>query len=379
MKPIANIVLGLGFGDEGKGITTDYLCSLKKKSDENPDTVVVRFNGGQQAGHTVIRNGIKHVHSSFGCGTLQGIPTYISEHCCFYPPYIMNELDTLLTKGVKPVLSIHPLAKLTTPYDIAFNRVRESRLKHGSVGLGIGTTFTRYNANYKLYASDLTLPSLLQAKLQAVKEYYSTLLRKDKYEALEINYYNSIVDNEFVHFYTSIVERCFSIEGYDYLNNFSNIIFEGAQGIMLDMDYGIFPNITYSHTTSRNAIDICKRLEINDIDIHYVTRCYQTRHGNGWMSDEGNIKLINNEEEINVEGKWQGSFRVGELDPALIDYAISCDDNYSSGYSKHLHVTCLDQRPKFSFPYSKLIHTFATTRESKSPYVINNQLKEQHV
>lgn len=377
MKPIANIVLGLGFGDEGKGMTTDYLCSLKRRSNKNPDTVVVRFNGGQQAGHTVIRNGIKHVHSSFGCGTLQGIPTYISEHCCFYPPYIKNECDALVAKGITPILRVHPLARLTTPYDIAFNRLREYRVHHGSVGLGIGTTFTRHNANYKLYACDLSMPPILNAKLYQVKEYYNTLLRVDGYEELEIRYYNSIIDEEFVNFNKK--GNYFLIDDYNYLNNFSNIIFEGAQGIMLDMDYGIFPNVTYSHTTSRNAIDICKKLEISDIHIHYVTRCYQTRHGNGWMSNEGNIKLINNEEEINIEGKWQGSFRVGELDPALIDYAISCDDNYSSGYPKHLHVTCLDQRPEFSFPYSKLIHTFATTRESKSPYVINNQLNEQHV
>lgn len=87
-------VIGLGFGDEGKGITTDYLCSKTK----NP--LVVRFCGGSQVGHTVVHNGIRHVFSSFGSGTLRGVPTYWSHKCALDPIGMLNELDVLKEKGI---------------------------------------------------------------------------------------------------------------------------------------------------------------------------------------------------------------------------------------------------------------------------------------
>lgn len=353
----AQIVVGTGFGDEGKGMTTDFLCS-------HSDCVVVRFNGGHQAGHTVIRDNVKHVHSSYGSGTLLGKSSYISEYCCFYPPYIETERDVLSSKGVTPTLYIHPLAKLTTPYDIAYNRVRELRLNHGSVGVGIGATFERNSNNYKLHAADIMLPTLLATKLEQIKWYYDTLLIGYSDEQME--YYLKVVKEEFEFFYKALACKSFKVAGYEYLKQFPVIVFEGAQGIMLDMDFGTFPNVTYSYCTSKNAIQICRVLNISDIEIHYVTRCYQTRHGNGWMSNENKISLINNEEEINVTDEWQGSLRIGELDTRLLNYAMNCDDIYSFDYEKHLHITCLDQRPGFSFPYSKLIMPFKSIREQFS-------------
>ncbi len=355
----AHIVVGLGFGDEGKGVTVDFLA------EQHPDSVVVRFNGGHQATHTVIRDNVKHRHSSYGSGSLLNVPTYISEYCCFYPPSVQAEREDLVRKGSNPSLHIHPLAKLTTPYDIAYNRMRESRLQHGSVGVGIGATFKRNADNYKLHAADIMVPALLGAKLEQIKRYYDSLLSENTQE--EIRYFEDIVEEEFKFFYRALSCKDFTVVSYDFLQQFSTIIFEGAQGILLDMDFGIFPNVTYSHCTSKNAISICQALNISDVNIHYVTRCYQTRHGNGWMSNESDIPLINNEEETNVLGCWQGVFRIGEVDPKLLNYAMNCDDIYSSGCDKYLHVTCLDQRPGFTFPYSKLKTTFKGIRESSSP------------
>jgi adenylosuccinate synthase len=84
----AKIVVGLGFGDEGKGITTDWLCSQNQKS------IVIRFSGGQQAGHTVmIGDDKKHIHSNYGSGTLRGVPSYFSEHCSIYLPTLWTETE----------------------------------------------------------------------------------------------------------------------------------------------------------------------------------------------------------------------------------------------------------------------------------------------
>jgi len=136
------------------------------------------------------------------------------------------------------------------------------------------------------------------------------------------------------------------------------------------MDHGFFPNVTYANTTSKNAIELCKKFNI-PIEMWYVTRCYQTRHGNGWMSETGPVTLMNTKEEINITNPWQGDFRIQEIDYGLLNYAIQIDDIYLSEYGyeirKNLMVTCLDQRPGFSFDYSKLNEGFNSKIECYGP------------
>ena len=337
------VVLGAQFGDEGKGITTDWLCSRSK----NP--IVVRFSGGQQAGHTVIYNDVKHIHSSFGSGTLRGVPTYFTEDTTFYLSNMINELQVLKLKNITPELYLHPLAKATTPYDVAYNKARESFKQHGSCGIGVGATMNRtLNTGYKLYAIDFENPILLNNKLNKIAEYYNKLVATED-NIFNIAYFRFLISE--IDYFNECLEKIpFKVCGYQYLKKYEELIFEGSQGILLDMDHGVFPNVTYSNTTSKNAIKICKLLNIGLPDIYYVTRCYQTRHGYGWMSNENEIKLINNNEEINVFNEWQKNFRIGELDYELIKYAYHVDNIYSEeidSNSKHLVITCLDQRPDF--------------------------------
>lgn len=351
----AKIVVGLGFGDEGKGITTDFLASKLSNA------IVVRYCGGHQAGHTVYKDGVHHIFSSYCSGALRGAESYISEHCCVYPPYLQRESTVLKDKLITtPRLNIHPLAKLTTPYDLAYNQLREMRLGHGSVGVGIGTTMTRNLGPYKLHAVDLLNPMVLKEKLNQIRQYYEKEYLY-QYNVRELKYYSDTVNLELRFYYDSINAMEFQIASYDYLTKFRHIIFEGAQGILLDMDNGIFPNVTFGHTSSKNAISICNLLNITDIDMYYVTRCYLTRHGNGWMPNEKPIKVINNEKENNVYNEWQGNFKVGELDYNLLNYAIAVDNTYSSGHDKHLVVTCLDQRPDFKFDHNQIKETHFTS------------------
>lgn len=105
----AQIIIGLGFGDEGKGITTDFLAQ------QNPESVVIRFSGGQQAAHTVMMDNKKHIHSSFASGALRGLPSYFTEHCTIHPTFLFNEMEELKKKNGNTELHIHPLAKVTTP------------------------------------------------------------------------------------------------------------------------------------------------------------------------------------------------------------------------------------------------------------------------
>jgi adenylosuccinate synthase len=355
----AKIVIGSLFGDEGKGITTDFLCR------KHPfGTIVVRFSGGHQAGHNVKIGKLSHVHSNYGSGTLRGVPSYYSEHCTIYPVTMLNEKNVLLTKGIDPILVFHPMVKLATPADIAYNRVTEKRLKHGSCGLGVSATMKRNETSgYKSYGIDLLYPSLLEAKITHISMYYREMLEENKEDIPE---YWSIYNNEMRVFEDAIKELTFNIKEYDYLRYFDTLIFEGSQGIMLDMNYGIFPNVTYANTTSKNALEICKNLNITDVELFYVTRCYQTRHGAGWMSNQETINLTNTQDEINTFNDWQKNFRIGEIDYELLNYAHSIDNLYSKGLPKNLVVTCLDQRPGFEFEYNKLKTMFKQIYNSYS-------------
>lgn len=322
------IVIGLGYGDEGKGRTVDHLCSL------NPDSTVVRFSGGQQAGHTVMIGEDKHIFSNFGSGTMRGCPTYFSEHTTIYPTTMYKEYKILKEKGFDPKLVIHPLANLTSPFDVLANRSCKDNIAHGTCGLGVGKTMARQNDSpYKLYAIDLLEPHMLVNKLDEIAYYYGT-----SYEE-HVEYVDLFLE--------AMLGMTWNIIDYSYLYE-KNLIFEGSQGVLLDMDHGVFPHVTYSNTTSKNAIEICEFLDLNDVDVYGVTRTYHTRHGNGLFLNK-EVELRHTEEETCVYNEWQGDFKVGELDYDLLNQAIRFDRIYSSRVRSTftLVVTCIDQLSEF--------------------------------
>jgi len=328
-------VIGLGFGDEGKGIVTDYLCSVT----ESP--LVVRFSGGHQAGHTVVLDGVRHVFSNFGSGTLRGAPTMWSKHCTVEPVGLFNEYDILMMKGIIPKLFISTKCPITTPYDIHENRRDENILENGSCGVGVGATIAREEAHYSLTFGDLFYPSIVAIKLQNIQRYYGYKVNLDRfYEAINrlMNHPQIMpVDN-------------FSIE--------ENIIFEGSQGLLLDEKIGFFPHVTRGFTGTTNIAKYRPRLFM-------VTRAYQTRHGNGPMTNESishNITL--DPLETNVENEFQGKFRRSLLDVDLLRYAISKDDYIRKNTNKSLVITCLDHiEDDYRFTYKRAITNCLTKGE----------------
>ena len=148
-------------------------------------------------------------------------------------------------------------------------------------------------------------------------------------------------------------------------HKFNRYVFEGSQGILLDQTHGLFyPHVTMANTTSKNALEIIERNSLPKPEIFYVTRCYQTRHGNGWMSNESlPIKLKNNEKETNILNEYQGNFRTGVLDVDMIKHAIMVDNNFSYEFVKNISITCLDQ----------------VDDEKNIPYTIHGEFKEGSV
>lgn len=320
-----SIVVGLCYGDESKGATVSFLSK--------PNDLVVRFNGCHQAGHTVVKDGYRHVFSSFGAGTLNGAHTYWSEYCPFYPKAFYNERQVLLRNGFDPIHYIHPLSPITTPFDIDHNQQTEDINKHGSVGVGFGATVGRHeNTPFKLHAIDLTYRHILLHKLNLIADYYKSDNREEK-----INDFLWYVDRNFLRIKTLSEIK----------NNYEHIIFEGAQGIMLDMDHGFFPNVTRSNTTSKNAMQIIKDNELPAPHVYYVMRSYLTRHGNGFMPNEDAELLF--ADETNITHKYQGAFRQGFHSLDQLTYAISCDCTYTGYFTckKTLVVSCLDQTNHF--------------------------------
>jgi adenylosuccinate synthase len=316
------VVIGCQFGDEGKGLVTDWLCSQSSKPAE-----VVRFTGGHQCGHTVVVDGKRHVFSSFGSGTLRGVPTYWSHFCTVNPIGFVNELMILQEKDIEPEIFIEGDCPVTTPYDVLNNKWDHEIKQHGSCGVGFGATMQREEDFYSLTFYDLFFPDILREKLKNINECYYEMTGVDVNIDSFLRCCNTMtkIDNIKMKVPTGIKEK----------------IFEGAQGLMLDQHFGVFPNVTRSNTGTKNLVDAGWIKE--EDEIYLVTRAYQTRHGNGFMTNENiphNIKK--NIHETNVENAYQGKFRRTLLDLSLLEYSINKDDFIRNSNNKRLIITCLD-------------------------------------
>lgn len=322
----AHIVVGLGYGDEGKGLTVNEIC----KDLDKP--TVVRFSGGQQAGHTVHHNGKKHTFSNFGAGTMQGIPTYFTEHTTFYPPRILQEKQKLELLDIHtPKIFLHPMSRMTTPWDVHANIQCKDNRKHGTCGLGVGKTMARNEGPVQVRAIDMSHKETLFSKLDQVSTYYNLELTKELMKDIQL-------------FYNAINNPWWIVVGYSVLDN-CNLIFEGSQGIMLDMDHGVFPNVTYANTTSKNAMEVCKKLGIEDITVYGVTRAYSTRHGAGDYS-VSEISLGDTHHETNKNNPYQGEFKVSQMDYGRLNFALTVEELYSPTARMVLVITCINQVSK---------------------------------
>src|SRR5262245_5598094 len=154
MKPRnATVVIGANFGDEGKGLAVDTVVA------SDPDAAVIRFNGGAQAGHTVVAaDGRRHVFSHFGAGTLRGAATFLSRFSVLQPSIVSREASELAWIALKPLVFVDPDAQVTTPFDVFINQWVEATrgsARHGSVGVGFGETIERYELGHALTVRDL--------------------------------------------------------------------------------------------------------------------------------------------------------------------------------------------------------------------------------
>lgn len=318
-------VIGLGYGDEGKGVVTDFLSRTLKES-----SVVIRFSGGHQAGHTVqLSDGTRHVFSNFGSGTLAYLPTYWSKYCTFDPLGMKNELVKLQNMGYNPEIFINKLSPLVTPYDKKYNKVSEEA-RHGTCGVGFGKTIEREESFYSLVAMDIYYPRILREKIDLLKEHYYYHINVTEEDMK--NFYDAI---EYLKEYEELVLT--DIEPED--TGFINKIYEGSQGLLLSQDIGFFPHVTRSYTGLQR---------VPDSEVYYVTRAYSTRHGAGPFIEGGYpedyfTKAAGDEYETNKTNIYQGEFRRGILDLDVLKYGLNKHLSvYGENTTSNLVVTCMD-------------------------------------
>lgn len=341
----ATAVIGSGWGDEGKGLVTDYLCSREEK----PGTVV-RFNGGAQAGHTVQRpDGHRHVFHHFGSGTLAGWRTYLARQFIINPILFATEGNAL---GWKAHVACSPIARVTTPWDMLINQAAEDARgarRHGSCGVGINETVERCSHDVSTQAWQLKDDALLRRNLKRVREEWVPFrLAKLGLPPDAIGRYD---DEAMTETFMAAVEMFRTEVGQADAKSYFDcdpgpVLFEGAQGLALDQNNRAdFPYLTRSNTGLRDVLPLCRAARVETLDAYYVTRAYATRHGQGPLPGEDPGLTYNGiRDATNAPHPYQGSMRYAPLSPAATLARIRSDVDLGVGLNvrARLAVTCLD-------------------------------------
>ncbi len=349
-NPTALAIIGAGYGDEGKGLAVDVLAAAR------PGTIVVRSNGGAQAGHTVVApDGRRHVFHHVGAGAFADAPTHLSRFFVAHPMMLREELQRLAGLGVRPTLGIDPRALVTTPFDVLVNQAVEiarGTARHGSTGLGIGETIERnLRPAFATAVIDLFSPDLRDRLVAIRREWVPVRLASLGVASLPPELAAASVEEAMIEQFLADADQFLArvaLRPDARLAEAGTVVFEGAQGLLLDQEYGAFPWVTRSHTGVRNMLAIAAEAGIAGIEAIYMTRAYRTRHGAGPLPGERSLgEAFKIADPTNAPNPWQGTLRFAPLDPEILGEAIAHDVALSaaSGVSviASLAVTCLDQ------------------------------------
>ena len=315
------VILGAQWGDEGKGKIVDLLTERVG--------AVVRFQGGHNAGHTLVIAGKKTVLHLIPSGILrEGVLCLIGNGVVVSPAALRKEVGELESNGVevRSRLKISPATPLIMPYHIALDQAREkaSGAKAiGTTGRGIGPAYEDKVARRGVRVADLHYPKELADKLREVLDYHNFVLTK--YLGVEAVDYQRTLDDA-LEFGSYVRPMVTDVAGllHQLRHDGHRILFEGAQGSLLDIDHGTYPYVTSSNTTVGGA---CAGTGVGTFDIDYVlgiTKAYATRVGGGPFPTEIHDELG---EEIRKRGDEFGATtgrprRCGWIDLVALKRAV---------------------------------------------------------
>lgn len=349
--PPVELVLGLGFGDEGKGTLVDWLARRAAAAGARAP-LVIRWNGGPQAQHHVVTDDGR-VHCFAQLGSASFLPfarTHLAGDMALDPYALHAEIEALArTTGVAEAdlrarVTIDPRCALVTPWHATVNLVREllrGHARHGSTGRGI--------AEAKLGPVRMTAGEIafdLEARLREARA--ALIARADRLVVAA-----SDGDPEVIAAARAIIATSTTaavLDAYvsaarvpvvlaDEAPRADHVIFESAQGALLDREHGCYPHVTPSRITWRAARDVARGLGLDArMEVWGVLRAYQTRHGEGPMPSEDRALAARLPELHNRDDGAAGRFRVGWFDAVLARHALAF-----AGPIDHLAVTCLDR------------------------------------
>lgn len=311
------VIVGTQWGDEGKGKVVDYYAD---KAD-----VVVRFSGGNNAGHTVVVKGKKYAFHLMPSGALRGKQLIIGNGVVVDPKTLLEEIEMLKKDGITPKLLISERAHVILPYHRKLDELEEQfkgKLKAGTTKRGIGPCYEDKAGRFGIRMGDMVDKKTLAERVEAL------LKLKEK----QIEVYGgefSLTKEQIVEEYSSYAEK---LKGYvcdtnrvinKAIDEKKNILFEGTQGTMLDIDHGVYPFGTSCNVTAGAA---CTGAGVSPVKINAVVgvvKAYVSRVGEGPLPTELTGELG---ERIRERGGEFGTTtgrprRVGWLDMVGLRYA----------------------------------------------------------
>lgn len=350
----AKIVIGANFGDEGKGLMTDYFAHEARQ--QGKSCLVVCHNGGSQRGHTVVSpSGVRHVFHHFGSGSFEGADTYLSSKFIVNPILFQRELADLDEKGIAVKCFIDKNCRFTTPFDMMVNQIAEEYRgdgKHGSCGLGIFETIVRSKTDLSNTVCQFASQSVADRKrfLDAIAtRYVPDRLRQLGIQNIPSKWMDilknkdNIIEN-YIEDFLQMLEHVQLVNG-DIVDAYEYVIFEGAQGLLLDQNnISYMPHLTPSNTGIKNPLDIIGGREA-DIEVCYVSRTYMTRHGAGRFDTECSKFDINADivDLTNVPNPYQDTIRYGMLELEDLKNRICSDFGTAFNGTKSLAMTHLNE------------------------------------
>ena len=328
------IVVGAQWGDEGKGKVIDLLT-------KNCDAVV-RFQGGHNAGHTLVIDGNKTVLHLIPSGIFNDVDCIIANGVVLHIPTLFEEIKSLESKGIEFINKLHlsSLCPLILPSHIALDEARENALGNqaiGTTGRGIGPAYEDKVARRAIHLMDLLDEELFKDKLNSLMNYHNFLLT-NLYKVNPIN--EQEVADQWLSFADTIEPYVKDTTQYldSLIKNDSNILYEGAQGALLDIDHGTYPFVTSSNTTAGAASTGTGIGPRQFNSVLGIIKAYTTRVGSGPFPTELNDNIGEHIAKVGVEfGATTGRpRRCGWFD------AVAARKSIINNSISHLCITKLD-------------------------------------
>ena len=310
-------VIGLQWGDEGKGKIVDYLS-------EDFD-LVVRYQGGNNAGHTVIVDDTTYKLNLIPSGVIRGKICFLGQGVVLDPNHFSNEYDQIKKKINNPKIYLSSNISLILDYHKQLDKINESILnsekKIGTTSKGIGPAYQDKVGRKSIKLYDLKSKKIIEEKMHSIKKFYDPIL--ESFNESEINIEQTIQD--LLIFYDVVNELI--VDNSKIKKEFKNkkILFEGAQGALLDLDHGSYPFVTSSNTVSSNIV-IGSALQV-DYQTVGIFKADTNRVGNGTFPSElfNDIGDYIAEKGVEIGTVTKRKRRCGWLD--LVSLKYSCEIN----------------------------------------------------